>query len=281
MLKQGFDAHAVDNNLQRRDRHEFSFGQSAADECVVTINTQQFDRAKPQPVLLIYDQDLVRIPNRGSRYDDDVLGRTALDFGMNEQSDGWRQRVGIVSRDTLCTNSRNRLDHSAARVNLRLRANQLARPAVILTGKVRRQRHGRCSRVIQLATLRQRQIEVGQLLVCDRQAHLDVVHGVEIRDGCAAADELADIGLFVSDQTLKRCRNFCPLEVALGLLERDPRILQVGLGDSRCAYTGLKVGAADQLTSVELFQPPQLEIAILMLASARLTLARALATVAR
>ena len=72
MLEQRFDTHAVDNDLQRRDTNEFSFGQSAVDKSVVAIDAQQLDLAVSQPVVLIDDQDLARVANRGARHDDDV-----------------------------------------------------------------------------------------------------------------------------------------------------------------------------------------------------------------
>ena len=114
------------------------------------------------------------------------------------------------------------MDHATHRIDLALGADDPPLPLVRLAGERGAERHARLG-LIRSAPIRQRQIEIGELVIRQREPDLGEVHGVDARNHVTDPNKLPDVDVLLPDAPHVRRDNLCPFQVAL-------RALQTGLG---------------------------------------------------
>ena len=127
------------------------------------------------------------------------------------------------------------MDHAAHRIDLALGADDPPLPLVRFAGERGAERHARPG-LIRTAPIRQRQIEIGELVIRQREPDLGGVNGVDGRDRVADPDKLPDVDALLPDAPRVRRTNLRPFQVAL-------RAFQVGLGarDRRARFFELRL----------------------------------------
>ena len=204
--------------------------------------------AKVQPVVLVHHQYLVVVAHGRAGQADNILHLAPLDLSLHEHSHRYRQ--GVLAVD-IHGQPRHPVQHARALVELRLQAHQFALPQQARIAEVGGYGHRRPQGRRYLAARGRRQAQVNQLIRRQRQAHFDIVGGVDRAYALAAAEELAEIDLLVAHQAVEGRPQLGAFQVAPGLVEGGAALRQVGRGDIRGAAGGVELLLAGQLFTAQ------------------------------
>ena len=134
------------------------------------------------------------------------------------------------------------MDHAADRVDLALGTHDSSPPLVRRSGEGR----PKCDPRTVLdrgASIREREVKVGELFVWQRQADLGDVDRVDRGDRCADRDELSDVDVLAAHTSDIRRLDICAFKVSLGSNEsrlgrrnRRLRVFELWLSERQRAW---------------------------------------------